>query len=161
MIAVDVGYGQLDWSLRTDPRVHVLERTNVRTLRVEDLPWQPDAAVGDLSFISLRLVLPPLTRIVPEEGDLLLLVKPQFEVGKESVGRGGVVRDPALWRSSMQGVVTAAEGLGWGLVGTSLSDLQGPAGNREFFVHLQKGHDSEMESIERAIAAVAGPHSTA
>ena len=96
VIAVDVGYGQLAWSIRQDPRVTVLDRTNVRELTAEQLPGAPDLVVGDLSFISLGLVLPAIAAVVTAEADLVLMVKPQFEVGKERLGKGGVVRDPAL-----------------------------------------------------------------
>ena len=97
MIAVDVGYGQLAWELRSDPRVSVLERTNVRSLRPSDLPYAPTVVVADLSFISLRTVLPALAAASAPGADALLLVKPQFEAGPEGVGRGGVVRDPDVW----------------------------------------------------------------
>lgn len=152
--AVDVGYGQLDWSLRNDARVFVLERTNVRNLKPEELPWAPDAVVADLSFISLRVVLPALVRVAVPGADYLLMVKPQFEVGKEAVGKGGVVRDPDLWRSAILGVVERAEELGLALVGTAASPLPGPSGNREFFLHLTTGHDSSMDSIDAAINKV-------
>ena len=154
--AVDVGYGQLDWSLRNDPRVHVVERTNVRELERGDLPWEPEGVVGDLSFISLTVVLPALVRVTTDGADLVLLVKPQFEVGKGSVGKGGVVRDPDLWRSSIERVVTGAESLGLGLVDVVPSALPGPAGNREFFVHLRAGGASHPAAVERAVSEVAG-----
>lgn len=154
VIAVDVGYGQLDWRLRGDERVVVLERTNVRDLEPEALPWLADGVVADLSFISLRLLIPSFERLITREADLLLMVKPQFEVGKGAVGKGGVVRDPELWRSSIVGVVEAAAARGLGLVGAAVSDLQGPKGNHEFFVHLRRGDDSDMGSIDRAIEAV-------
>ena len=141
VIAVDVGYGQLDWGLRNDERVVVLERTNIRTLKPSDLPWVPHGAVADLSFISLRLVLPALSEVVSPDGTMLLMVKPQFEVGKQSVGKGGVVRDPDLWVAAIEGVVDSAEDLGWALVNAAPSRLPGPSGNREFFVHLARGAD--------------------
>jgi 23S rRNA (cytidine1920-2'-O)/16S rRNA (cytidine1409-2'-O)-methyltransferase len=156
VVAVDVGYGQLDWGLRNDDRVVVLERTNVRTLAPLDLPWIPDAAVADLSFISLRLVLPALTEVVSPSGALLLMVKPQFEVGKEAVGKGGVVRDPALWTGAIEKVVDAAADLGWSLVGTAPSRLPGPSGNREFFIHLVRGGPTDRASIVRAVEEAAG-----
>ena len=156
VVAVDVGYGQLDWGLRNDDRVTVLERTNVRTLDPRDLPWTPDAVVADLSFISLRLVLPALARAVSPEGTMLLMVKPQFEVGKDAVPKGGVVRDPALWTSAIDGVVAAAGELGWGLVGTAPSRLPGPSGNREFFICLRKGATTDRASIVRAVKDVSG-----
>jgi 23S rRNA (cytidine1920-2'-O)/16S rRNA (cytidine1409-2'-O)-methyltransferase len=152
--AVDVGYGQLDWTLRNDDRVVVIERTNVRELEGSDLPWVPHGVVADLSFISLSLVLPALRRVASEDADHVLMVKPQFEVGKDQVGKGGVVRDPALWRSAIVGVVTTAESLGLGLVDAAPSEVPGPAGNREFFVHLRAGATSDAAAVERAVAEV-------
>lgn len=156
VVAVDVGYGQFHWRLRNDERVHLMERTNVRDLANVGLPVTADAVVADLSFISLRVVLPALVGVASAEADHLLLVKPQFEVGKEAVGKGGVVRDPALWASAAAGVVETAERLGLGLVGAAASRVPGPAGNREFFVHLRKGEDSRMELIEEAIKDASG-----
>ena len=154
VIAVDVGYGQLDWRLRNDDRVTVLERTNVRSLSSEDLPREPQAVVADLSFISLTLVIPALTEVVAPGGDLLLMVKPQFEVGKEAIGKGGVVGDPGLWLHSVQRVIGAAESRGWGLVDATPSDLPGPAGNREFFVHLDREGPHNRGAAARAVADV-------
>ena len=154
VMAVDVGYGQLDWQLRNDDRVTVLERTNIRELQRDDLPFVADGVVADLSFISLRLVLPALSRLATEEADLILMIKPQFEVGKERVGKGGVVSDPHLWRSSITGVVDAAESLGLKLKDASASRLPGPAGNREFFVHLRRDGASDRTSIDRAVEEV-------
>jgi 23S rRNA (cytidine1920-2'-O)/16S rRNA (cytidine1409-2'-O)-methyltransferase len=153
VLAVDVGYGQLDWKLRNDPRVTVMERVNVRSLVLNDLPWVPEGVVADLSFISLRLVLPALVGVSAPEAALVLLVKPQFEVGKESVGRGGVVRDPAVWRSAIENVVTEAARLGLGLVDVVPSHLPGPAGNREFFVHLVRQEQADGEELPRAASA--------
>jgi 23S rRNA (cytidine1920-2'-O)/16S rRNA (cytidine1409-2'-O)-methyltransferase len=155
VIAVDVGYGQLDWTLRNDERVVVLERTNVRNLTAKDVPWRPEAAVADLSFISLTLVLPALRAVVVEDGDLVLLVKPQFEVGREAVGSGGVVRDPFLWRRAVWRVVEAAKELDLGLAGAAPSHLPGPAGNREFFVHLARGGSGDDELLDAVIDEVA------
>jgi 23S rRNA (cytidine1920-2'-O)/16S rRNA (cytidine1409-2'-O)-methyltransferase len=152
VIAVDVGYGQLDWRLRNDSRVVVLERTNARYLTPEDLPWPPEGVVADLSFISLRVVLPALAAVAGPGADFVLLVKPQFEVGRTALGRGGVVRDPALWADAVTGVVETAEGLGLGLTAVVASPLVGPAGNREFFVRLRPGVPSARESIAPAIA---------
>jgi 23S rRNA (cytidine1920-2'-O)/16S rRNA (cytidine1409-2'-O)-methyltransferase len=151
VVAVDVGYGQLDWGLRNDERVTVLERTNVRSLAAAELPWTPDGVVADLSFISLRLVLPALDAVVAESGTMLLMVKPQFEVGRGAVGKGGVVRDPVLWTTAIEGVVDAAASLGWELEGTAPSRLPGPSGNREFFVHLERGTEADRASIVRAV----------
>lgn len=156
VLAVDVGYGQLDWRLRNDDRVIVMERTNVRELQPEDLPFAAEGVVADLSFISLRLVLPAMCRVAAEDADFILMVKPQFEVGKERVGKGGVISDPRLWKSSITAVVDAAESLGLKLLGTTASRLPGPAGNREFFVHLRRGAGaSDRASIDRAVEEVA------
>lgn len=157
VIAVDVGYGQLDWALRNDDRVVVMERTNVRTLTPAELPWMPDGVVADLSFISLRVVLPALRQLATPGADFLLMIKPQFEVGKGSVGKGGVVRDPALWRTAIHAVVERGLELGLGLRGTAVSRVPGPSGNREFFVHLIPGHDSSMGTIDRAISDASTP----
>ncbi len=133
VVAVDVGYGQLAWALRTDPRVVVMERTNVRSLVPEELSVTPDLVVADLSFIPLSVVMPALARLARE---LVVLVKPQFEAGKEHVGKGGVVRDPAVWRRALEAVVMAAEHQGLGAVAAMASPLRGPAGNVEFLLHL-------------------------
>jgi 23S rRNA (cytidine1920-2'-O)/16S rRNA (cytidine1409-2'-O)-methyltransferase len=134
VIAVDVGYGQLHPKLRNDPRVTVLERTNARTLG--ELPFRPDLLVCDVSFISVRLVLPPVLALMEPGWDALVMVKPQFEAGKGEVGKGGVVRDAEIQRRVLREVVEA--GLGWGAtaVGVVDSGLPGPKGNREFFLHL-------------------------
>ena len=137
VVAVDVGYGQLAWSLRTDERVHVLERTNARALTAADIGGATELIVGDLSFISLRLVLPALVACAAPDADMLLLVKPQFEAGKDEVGRGGVVRDPAVRAATVRAVADAATALGWGTAGLTTSPLPGPAGNVEFFLWLR------------------------
>lgn len=152
VIAADVGYGQLDWKLRNDERVVVLERTNVRHLSPGDLPWTPDGATADLSFISLTKVLPALTRVVQAGGDFVLLVKPQFEVGKADIGGGGVVRDVDARRRALRDVVAAARAEGLGLAGATYSDPPGPSGNREFFVHLRAGADGTDDLLDTAIA---------
>ncbi len=139
---IDVGYGQTAWSLRTDGRVVLRERTNLRhldarTLYATDDPW-PDLAVADLSFIALALVLPALVRLLsPEGGEAVLLVKPQFEVGRQRVGRGGVVRDPAAHVAAIGGVIAAAAASGWRAAGLIASPLTGPAGNHEYLLWLQ------------------------
>ena len=137
VIAVDVGYGQLAWSLQTDQRVTVMDRTNLRTLTPEDLPYRPDLVVADLSFISLRLVLPVLAGLVAPGTDLLLMVKPQFEVGREALGAGGVVRDPGLREAAVLSVAHAAWACGLGTRGVVASPLPGPSGNVEYFLHLR------------------------
>ena len=139
VLAVDVGYGQLHPRLRADQRVTVLERTNAREL--VELPFRPDLLVCDVSFISVRRALPPVLRLLEPGYDALVLVKPQFEAGREEVRKGGVVRDPAVQRRVLREVVDAA--LGWGVttVGVVDSGLPGPKGNREFFVHLIDSDD--------------------
>ncbi|MEW9531216.1 TlyA family RNA methyltransferase [Microbispora sp. NPDC049125] len=157
VLAVDVGYGQLAWSLRTDERVTVLERVNVRDLTPEMVGEPPTLVVGDLSFISLRLVLPALVGCAADVADFAMLVKPQFEVGKDRVGAGGVVRDPALRAQAVRDVALAAGRLGLTVKGVTASPLPGPSGNVEYVVWLGKGpgHDPvpDLEAaIERAIA---------
>ena len=139
VVAVDVGYGQLDQRLRQDPRVRVLDRTNVRALDAELVGGPVELTVADLSFISLRLVLPVLASLTRDDGDLVLLVKPQFEAGREAVGRGGVVRDPAARAAAVRGVAEAGAALGLGMAGICPSPLPGPAGNLELFLHLRVG----------------------
>ncbi len=137
VIAVDVGYGTLAWSLRSDPRVHVLERTNARGLTPEALPWTPDVAVVDVSFISLAKVLPAVVGCLADRYDVLALVKPQFEVGRATAGKGrGVVRDAGDRRGALVGVGEAARELGVSVLGYHSSGLAGPKGNRETFVWL-------------------------
>ena len=139
VLALDVGTGQLDWSLRNDPRVTVLEGVNARHLAPGDLPETPDLAVIDVSFISLRLVLPALAPLLRDGSDIVTLVKPQFEVGREDVGPGGIVRDPALHRAAVRRVAGAAAGIGCRVVGGCASPITGAEGNREFFLHLRTG----------------------
>ncbi len=136
VIAVDVGYGQLAWSLRTDDRVTVLDRTNVRALSVADIGEPVELVVGDLSFIPLGIVLPALVGVVAPAGDLLLMVKPQFEVGKTRLPAGGVVRDPQMRADAVRGVARSALDLGFGVRGVRASPLPGPAGNVEYFLWL-------------------------
>lgn len=155
VVAADVGYGQLDWKLRNDERVVVIERMNLRALTRGHLPWRPQGVVADLSFISLRLVLPPLVDVAEEGADFVLMVKPQFEVGRDAIGKGGVVRDPELWLASMRGVAEAARADGLGLAGAVPSEVPGPAGNREFFLHLRAGAGAGDEVLAAAAQEVA------
>jgi len=134
--AVDVGYGQLDLGLRRNPRVHVLERTNARALDASQLPGPVHLVVVDVSFISSTLVLAPLPTLCPG-AELLVMVKPQFEVGREKVGKGGVVRDDADRHAAVERVAAFAADLGWHEVGRAESRLAGPKGNREVFLHLR------------------------
>jgi 23S rRNA (cytidine1920-2'-O)/16S rRNA (cytidine1409-2'-O)-methyltransferase len=151
--AVDVGYGQIAWSLRTDARVSVIERTNVRTLTPDVIGGPVDLTVADLSFISLRLVLAALAACTSADGDLVPMVKPQFEVGKERVGEGGVVRDPALRAEAVLDVAAAAARLGLGVAGVTVSPLPGPSGNVEFFLWLRR--DAPPVSPDAVYAAAA------
>jgi 23S rRNA (cytidine1920-2'-O)/16S rRNA (cytidine1409-2'-O)-methyltransferase len=139
VVAVDVGYGQLAWNLRQDERVVVHDRTNVRDLDLSVIGEPVDLVVGDLSFISLTLVLGALVGVTRAEGDLVVMVKPQFEVGRARVGRGGVVRDPGLRAEAVRAVSTAAQELGWGTQALAVSPLPGPSGNVEFFLWLRRG----------------------
>jgi 23S rRNA (cytidine1920-2'-O)/16S rRNA (cytidine1409-2'-O)-methyltransferase len=156
VVAVDVGYGQLAWALRTDERVTVLDRVNVRQLRPEQVAPAPDVVTADLSFISLELVLPALVACARPEADFVLLVKPQFEVGKDRVGAGGVVRDPELRRDAVAGVAEAARAHGLGVAGVVASPLPGPSGNVEYFLWLRRGAPPLRDDALRQ-AIEAGP----
>jgi len=137
VIALDVGYGQLAERLRTDPRVTVVDRTNIRLIQDGQLPYRADLAVVDTSFISLKLVLPPLVRIVARGADLVALIKPQFEVGKGKVGKGGIVRDRELHQEAIEGVLDAARAIGLEVTGVTESPITGASGNHEFLAHLR------------------------
>jgi 23S rRNA (cytidine1920-2'-O)/16S rRNA (cytidine1409-2'-O)-methyltransferase len=153
VIAADVGRGLLDWRLRTDDRVVVLDRTNVRNLTPEDLGGPVDLVVGDLSFISLKLVLPALVACARDGADLVPMVKPQFEVGRERIGSGGVVRDPELRAESVLGVVDEAVKLGLALRGVVASPLPGPSGNVEYFVWFHRTvAESTVDAVDRSEA---------
>ncbi|PRY17773.1 TlyA family RNA methyltransferase [Kineococcus rhizosphaerae] len=153
VVAVDVGYGQIAWSLRTDERVSVLERTNVRTLEPAQVAPAPSLVVADLSFISLTLVLPALVRCVAPDAEHVLMVKPQFEVGREALGAGGVVRSADLRAAAVRTVADAAAALGLGVRGVAASPLPGPSGNVEYFLHLSAGAAPLAEDdLSRAIA---------
>ncbi|HLS75018.1 MAG TPA: TlyA family RNA methyltransferase [Actinomycetaceae bacterium] len=159
VVAVDVGYGQLAWSLQTDARVTVLDRTNVRALDPAAVAPAPQLVVGDLSFISLTLVLPALVAAAAQDADLLLMVKPQFEVGKDRLGAGGVVRDVALHAEAVRSVAAAATGLGRGVRAVVASPLPGPSGNVEYFVHLHCDATPSEEELDQMItdAIATGP----
>jgi 23S rRNA (cytidine1920-2'-O)/16S rRNA (cytidine1409-2'-O)-methyltransferase len=141
--AVDVGYGQLAWQLQQDPRVVNLQRHNIRYLTWEEVGEKVDLAVVDTSFISLELVIPPLLTFLRHGGGLLTLVKPQFEVGKGEVGKGGVVRDPEKHRQVIEKIVRFAEGQGLIAHGVMESPLQGPKGNKEFFLYGERPHGQD------------------
>ena len=155
VVALDVAYGELDWRLRNDERVTVLERTNARSLTPADLPYAPDLVVVDVSFISLTKVLPAALACAAERHDVLAMVKPQFEVGRAHVGKGGVVRDAAARRGALVDVAAAARGLGACVLGFASSGLPGPKGNLESFVWLaESGRDAAVADLEAAARQV-------
>jgi 23S rRNA (cytidine1920-2'-O)/16S rRNA (cytidine1409-2'-O)-methyltransferase len=161
VVAVDVGYGQLAWPLRNDPRVIVLERTNVRELTADTIGGPVDLVVADLSFISLATVLPALTSCASDDADIVPMVKPQFEVGKDRVGAGGVVSDPQLRVDAVLTVARRAAGLQWQTVGVTASPLPGPSGNVEYFLRLRARAESPLQGdrLEQAVhqAVAEGP----
>ncbi|MFE9065449.1 TlyA family RNA methyltransferase [Streptomyces violaceusniger] len=154
VLAVDVGYGQLAWSLQSDERVSVYDRTNVRELTLERIGGEPvDLVVGDLSFIPLGLVLPALVRCAAPDADLVLMVKPQFEVGKERLGSGGVVRSADLRAEAVRTVAERAAELGLGVLGVTASPLPGPSGNVEYFLWMRAGAPAlDPADVDRAVA---------
>ncbi|MCX2929801.1 TlyA family RNA methyltransferase [Mycobacterium sp. CVI_P3] len=161
VVAVDVGYGQLAWSLRSDPRVTVIERTNVRDLTAEAIGGPVDLVVADLSFISLATVLPALTACASAAADIVPMVKPQFEVGRDQVGAGGVVSDPELRAAAVLAVAARAGELGWRTVGATASPLPGPSGNVEYFLWLraETGRELRGDELDAAVrrAVAEGP----
>src|SRR4051794_19630958 len=155
VVCVDVAYGELDWRLRTDERVTVLERSNARALEPSQLPYAPDLVVADVSFISLTKVLPAVLACCAERFDMLAMVKPQFEVGRARVGKGGVVREAADRRAALVAVAAAAAGEGAVVLGFASSGLPGPKGNRETFVWLaEAGRAGAVEDLEAAAREV-------
>ncbi|MDQ8045873.1 MAG: TlyA family RNA methyltransferase [Solirubrobacteraceae bacterium] len=157
VVGVDVAYGQVAWSVSQDPRVTVLERTNARELTPEQVGDPVDAVVADVSFISLTKVIEAVSACTAPRFDALLMVKPQFEVGRDRVGKQGVVRDPETRKDAVRGVVAAAAELGWAVVGAAPAGLPGPKGNRETFVHFaeagREGASAELtEALESGIA---------
>lgn len=159
VVAVDVGYGHLIWRLRNDDRVRVHERTNVRNLTLEEIGDPVQLVVADLSFISLKMVLPAMIRVAEPDADLVLMVKPQFEIGKERLGSGGVVRNPDHRAETVADICAAAAGLGWGTAAVVASPLPGPSGNVEFFVHLRADapQDADRTASLVATAVAEGP----
>ncbi|MGH3385390.1 MAG: TlyA family RNA methyltransferase [Nocardioidaceae bacterium] len=159
VVCVDVGYGQLAWSLQQDARTTVLDRTNVRALTAEAVGGTVDLVVGDLSFISLQLVLPALAAVTRDDGDLVLMVKPQFEVGRDRLGKGGVVREPELRAAAVREVAAAAAALGWGSRAVTASPLPGPAGNVEYFVWLRRDAVPSADALDGMVrrAVAEGP----
>ena len=156
VIAADVGYGQLAWQLQKDSRVKVLDRVNVRSLTIEQVGQEVDLVVADLSFISLELVLPALIAVAKDDADFLLMVKPQFEVGKGKLGAGGVVRDSSLRKEAVTAVANAAFALGLGCFGVVASPLPGPSGNVEYFLWLSKAGPALLE-VDLDLAIEKGP----
>ena len=156
--AIDVGYGQLDWGLRNDPRVTVMERTNARYLTREDLPLRPTLGVMDVSFISITKILPAAAEIMGEDGAFISLIKPQFEAGRDRVGKKGVVRDQQVHRDVIAEVLAFIENeLGWAAQALSFSPIKGPEGNIEFLVHIlpkaRATHSVTQEEIDAVVAA--------
>lgn len=151
VIAIDVGYGQLDWKLRQDPRVAVMERTNVRYLDCSDLPEIPQVATLDLSFISLKKVLPAVTACLSPGFEVVTLIKPQFEAGRAKVGKGGVVRDPEVHRAVLLSIWDFAEEMGMQVRGLVDSPVRGPKGNIEYLMYMINGRSAEAISEEAAV----------
>ena len=156
VVAADVGYGQLAWQLQSDNRVKILDRVNVRSLTKEQVAEEIDLVVADLSFISLKIVLPALIAVAKDDADFLIMVKPQFEVGKEKLGAGGVVRDAALRKEAVAAVAAAAFSLGLGCFGVVASPLPGPSGNVEYFLWLSKAGQALLE-VDLDLAIERGP----
>ena len=156
VVAADVGYGQLAWQLQSDDRVKILDRVNVRSLTKQQVGDEIDLVVADLSFISLKLVLPALIDVAKEDADFLVMVKPQFEVGKEKLGAGGVVRDSPLRKEAVAAVAGAAFSLGLGCLGVVASPLPGPSGNVEYFLWLNKAGKALLE-VDLDLAIEKGP----
>ena len=156
VVAVDVGYGQLAWPLQQDTRVKILDRVNVRNLTKAQVGEEIDLVVADLSFISLKLVLPALILVAKSDADFLIMVKPQFEVGKEKLGAGGVVRDSHLRKAAVTEVANAAYSLSLGCLGVVASSLPGPSGNVEYFLWLRKGAPALLE-VDLDLAITKGP----
>ncbi|HTP07657.1 MAG TPA: TlyA family RNA methyltransferase [Anaerolineae bacterium] len=150
--AIDVGYGQLDWKLRSDPRVVVMDRTNVRY--VESLPEPIGLAVIDASFISLRLILPAVLKWLLAEAHIVALIKPQFEAGRDRVGKGGVVRDPQVHADVLRSIVQAAQDLGYSPIDLVRSPIAGPAGNVEFLIWLRPGVHDPVQPIDKVIQSI-------
>lgn len=155
VFAIDVGYGQLAWSLRSDPRVVTMERTNIRYVTPEDLAEPLDLSVVDVSFISLRLVLPAIRALLKPTGQVLCLIKPQFEAGKEKVGKKGVVRDPEVHRQVLDGFLELARQLELSVLGLTFSPVKGPEGNIEFLAHLTRGPGEPIGPDTAAVVAAA------
>ena len=157
--AVDVGYGQLAWKLRTDERVVNMERTNVRYITREQIPEELDLGVCDVSFISIKLILPAVRELLKEDGDMLCLIKPQFEAGREKVGKKGVVRDPAVHEEVLRDFLVYSQEAGFALLGLDFSPIRGPEGNIEYLAYLEKdGAASVAPDISALVEASHAAH---
>ena len=152
--AVDVGYGQLDWKLRNDPRVTVMERTNARFLTADMFPERPEIAVMDVSFISIRLILPALISVIGDQGIIYSLIKPQFEAGRDKVGKKGVVRDPKTHEDVIRTISEFARSIGWNVRRLDYSPITGPEGNIEFLSEIRKSNDSSAGITDADIRSV-------
>ena len=152
--AVDVGYGQLDWKLRNDPRVTVMERTNARFLTADMFPERPEIAVMDVSFISIRLILPALISVIGDQGIIYSLIKPQFEAGRDKVGKKGVVRDPKAHEDVIRTISEFARSIGWNVRRLDYSPITGPEGNIEFLSEIRKSDDSSAGITDADIRSV-------
>jgi len=148
VFAVDVGYGQLDWKLRNDPRVVVMERTNIRYVTYDDIGENIDFISIDVSFISLKLVLPVAKSLLNEDGEVIALIKPQFEAGKEKVGKKGIVRDKSTHYEVIETIVEFCKELGFGIEGLSFSPITGATGNIEFLIYLKENSETTVENKE-------------
>jgi len=153
VFAIDVGYGQLDWKIRSDPRVVVMERTNVRYVTPEDIGEPLDLSVIDVSFISLRIVLPVIKTFLKPTGQVVCLIKPQFEAGKEKVGKKGVVRDPAIHQEVLDNFVALTKEIGFTILGLTFSPVKGPEGNIEFLAHLTVENKTGLEPDTASVVA--------
>lgn len=147
--AVDVGYGLLDWKLRNDPKVIILEKKNARYITAEDIKGEsPDFVSIDVSFISLKLILPPIKKLLKETAHLVLLIKPQFEAGRGEVGKGGVIRDPMKHKRVIMDVIGACKDLDFGLLGLTYSPIKGPKGNIEYLLYLSNLSDEGQNTVD-------------
>ena len=154
VFAVDVGYGQLAWKLRTDERVVNMERTNIRYVTLADIGQELDFASVDVAFISLKLVLPVAKELLREGGEIVALIKPQFEAGREKVGKKGVVRDPEVHRDVIEEITTFAQNTGFEVLGLEFSPIRGPEGNIEYLMYARKNGDFESKSFTEEIASL-------
>lgn len=154
VVAVDVGYGQFDWTVRIDPRVRLLERTNVRHLVVPGLEGSFEVIVADLSFVPLRSLIPTLAKLATPQATMILLVKPQFEISPEQVGPGGIVTDPAAWQTAVESVARGLADVGLGVVSVAPASPRGAEGNQEFFIYARRGARTPAGVISAVVASV-------